>query len=53
MTTLHRGDRSADRRLRQVQRLGRPRDMLALGDGDEDAELFESHGIQIMARTKL
>ena len=40
---FQRADRGADRRLRQVQSFRRPRDMLPLGDGDEDAKLFEGH----------
>jgi len=40
---LQRVNRRADRRLRQMQRLGRSRHMQALGHGDEDAELFQRH----------
>ena len=42
---FQRRDRGAGRRLRQMQRLGRPRDMLAFGDGDKDAKLVECHGV--------
>ncbi len=41
---LEGGDRRAHRRLGEVQRLSRPGDVLAFGDGDENAELFERHG---------
>ncbi len=45
VTRLKRSDRGAGRRLCKVQRLGRARHMLALGDGDKDAKLFKRHGV--------
>ncbi len=42
---LQRGDGSAGRRLREVQRLRRLRHMLALGHGDEHAKLVERHSV--------
>ncbi len=41
---LQRRDRPARRRLRDVQRLSSTRDMLALGDTDENAKLLKGHG---------
>ncbi len=41
---FQRGNGAARRRLRQVQRLRRPRHVLPLGHGDEDTELVEGHG---------
>ncbi len=38
------GDRRADRRLDEVQRLGGPRHVLPLGHRHEDAKLVEGHG---------
>ena len=43
MPGFKRRDRGAGRRLGKVQGLGGPRDVLAFGDGDEDAKLFERH----------
>ena len=40
---LQGGDRGAYRGLRQIQRLCRTGDVLAFGDGHENAELFERH----------
>ncbi len=47
VSRLQRIDRRADRRLGQMQRLGRPRHVQALGHGDEDAQLFQRHGLLI------
>src|SRR5580693_5256694 len=44
MASFQRRNRGADRGLRNVERFGGARDMLAFGDGDENAELFERHG---------
>ena len=44
MASLERGDMRADRRLREMENLRRLCDVLAFGDGDEDAKLVEGHG---------
>ena len=43
MTLFQRSNRRACRTLGQVQRLGRAGHVFPLGDGDENAELFERH----------
>ncbi len=42
---LQDGDGRADRRLDEVERLGGPGDVLALGHRHEDAQLVEGHGL--------
>ena len=44
---LERLDLLAERRLLHAQPLGRPGDMLLLGDGDEIAEMTQLHAIPI------
>jgi len=41
---LQRRDRGTDRRLRNVERLGGARDVVAFRDHHEDTELFKRHG---------
>jgi hypothetical protein len=43
MSSFQRGDGRADGRLRQVECLGGPGDMLALGDRHKNAKLFQCH----------
>ena len=50
MASFQRRNRGADRGLRDVERFGGARNMLAFGDGDENAELFERHRGTISAR---
>jgi hypothetical protein len=44
---LQRLNGGAHRRRREIQGLGGAREMFALGDGDENPELFEGHIIQL------
>src|ERR1700722_7399013 len=46
--SFQRRDRSAYRRLGDVERLGGARDMLAFCDGDEDTKLFERHRLDVI-----
>ena len=43
VAVLQHADRRADGRRRQVKRLGRLRQVLSVGHGDEDAQLFQRH----------
>ena len=47
MAGLQRRNGGARRRLGDVQVLGGARHVQPLGDGDEDAELFQRHGSSI------
>ena len=46
VAVLEHADGRADRRRRQVERRGGLGEVLAFGDGDEDAKLVEGHGFR-------